>query len=421
MSGDWRIRVGHARNWWIEFVGCRSSYVPFYGSIFQALMVKVATENILITRVQNVENNWKIQKVARHSMQNLCSRICSFPPSIPAYYIRRFSKEGDIIFDMWSGKGSVPFEALRNNRIGIGNDKSPEAFIMTHAKVKPITFPMLKEFLQQLKRKMDVVTNYKELNDLDRKASIFYSKNTFEQILKLRKVLLEDESTEAIFTKAIIFGLLHGNGSQVFSLRCSHSYSMSPTYVKKYAKEHHLRRPSRNVLECILKKGESLFKDPLPPITGEAFNDDSTNIRLNDNYVNMILTSPPYFDTQTYAWCNWLRLWFLGHDYRDIRKTLAESGSIARYREFMKKSISEMYRVLKPGGRCFVVVGDVNACRNTKKVNTAKFLSPLFEEAKFNIEGIVVDKIPSGRRVMTYIPKDKGIKTERIIYLRKPS
>src|SRR5438034_7497724 len=93
---------------------------------------------ILTMKVQNVQDNWKTQKPAHHSLHNLCSRICSFPPSIPNYFIQNFSKEGDIIFDMWSGKGSVPFEALRNYRIGIGNDKSPEAFIMTYAKVKPI-------------------------------------------------------------------------------------------------------------------------------------------------------------------------------------------------------------------------------------------------------------------------------------------
>lgn len=321
---------------------------------------------------------------------------------------------------MWSGKGTVPFEALRNNRIGIGNDKSPEAFIMTHAKVKPITLPMLQQFLLQLRRRMNLITISRECTDLDKKASIFYSKKTFEQILKLRHALKEDNSKEAIFTKAIIFGLLHGKGSFVFSLPCSHSYSMSPSYVKEYAKKHHLRRPSRDVLECILKKGQQLLEDQLPPIIGEAYNDDSTATRLRNESVDMILTSPPYFDTQTYAWANWLRLWFLGFDYREVRKTLAESGSTEKYKEFMRKSIKELHRVLKPGGKCFIVVGDVKVCRRPKKVNTARFLLPLCYDAGFRIDKVVVDTIPRGRRVMTYIPDDKGIKKERIIYLTKP-
>ncbi len=384
-------------------------------------MSKVGQETVLIQPVRKIDNNWKIHKTPRHSMQNLCSRICSFPPSIPNYFIQNFSKEGDTVFDMWSGKGSVPFEALRNNRIGIGNDKSPEAYVMTYAKVRPVTPDSLQEYLVYLKQKMTTANPPRELTELDRKASVFYSKKTFDQILKLRSILLEDHSDNAMFTKAIVFGLLHGRGANVFSLQCSHSYSMSPTYVKKYAKEHQLRRPSRDVLKCISNKAQLLFKDQLPQSRGKALNNDSTNIELPEDSVDMILTSPPYFDIQTYAWCNWLRLWFLGHDYRQIRKTLAENGSETKYRDFMGKSIKQLFKVLKPNGRCFIVVGDVKINKSQKFVNTANFLLPLCRDAGFNVEQIVVDNIPRGRRVMTYIPENRGIKRERIIYLRKPS
>lgn len=382
----------------------------------------MSPQSVISVPINEIKNNWKreAKPVSSHSMQILCSRVCSFPISIPEYFITNFTKKNDVVFDAWSGKGTVPFEALRHNRIGIGNDKSPEAFILTHAKVKPIQVESLKEFVSSLKRRMNRIKVTDDATELDRKAAIFYSKKTFEQILKLKKILLDDNSREAIFIKAITLGLLHGSNKHSLSLTCSHSYSMSPTYVKKYVKEHHLRRPSKDVLQCILERGEIILGDTLPTRDGLAFQNDSTDLELNSKSVNMILTSPPYFGVQTYAWANWLRLWFLGHDYKKVRSMLGESDSTTKYREFMSKSISELYRVLKPGGRCFIVVGDVKAGRKNIPINTAEFLLPSCLDAGFTIEKIVKDNIPYSRKVMTYVSESEGIKTERIMYLVKP-
>lgn len=366
-------------------------------------------------------DSWKVRKVEPHPFHNLCSRICSFPPTIPDYYIEKFSKKGQVVFDPWSGKGTVPFEALRKGRIGIGNDKSPEAFILTHAKLLPISFFVLRNYLEELESKMKKVKVSKKLTEMDRKASVFYSKKTFEQVLKLKEVLLMENSKRSIFTTGIILGLLHGNSLNSFSLQCSHSYSMSPNYVKKYVKEHGLRKPSRNVIQCILNRAKFLFSEPLPKLQGIAIKNDSTKLNLENESVDMILTSPPYFDVQTYAWANWLRLWFLGYDYRIVRKKLAESGVSQIYSEFMSDSLKEIYRVLKPGGRCFIVVGDVKReSKGTVKIlNTAEYLRPLCESVNFKIEKIVRDSIPKNKKVNTYISEDKGIKTERILYLSK--
>ena len=260
------------------------------------------------------------------------------------------------------------------------------------------------------------------LNKLDKDASVFYSKKTFEQILRLKKVLENENSNRAIFTKAIILGILHGNTVNSFSLQCSHSYGMSPGYVKKYAKEHGLRRPYRNVLECILNKGKILLDDTKLPKKGIALQNDSTKLKLKSKSVDMILTSPPYFNIQTYAWANWLRLWFLGFDYKKIRKGLAESGSTDIYRKFMLKSISELFRVLQPGGKCFIVVGDITLRSHGKKkfINTANFLLPLLEDVGFRLDKIIVDYIPQNKKVITYLTSEYGIKKERIIHLTKP-
>ena len=98
-----------------------------------------------------------------------------------------------------------------------------------------------------------------------------------------------------------------------------------------------------------------------------------------------------------------------------------EKGSNQKYSEFMGKSIKELYRVLKPGGKCFIVVGDVKRVSKgkTKILNTAEFLRPLCEEVNFKIDKIVRDTIPKNKKVNTYINAEDGIKIERFMYMKK--
>lgn len=379
------------------------------------------TKSIKTIPINQSDDNWKDLEKPTHSLYNLCSRICSFPPKLPRYFITKYTKKGDTVFDPWAGKSTVPLEALLTGRMGIGNDKSPEAYTLIHAKTRPVNLYSLKMFLSKIEQDMDKMNIEIEQSELNKNAKVFYSKGTFEQIIKLKKVLMDKNSDEAMFTKAVVLGILHGKSKDSLSLRCSHSYSMSPNYVKKYAKEHKLKRPSRNVLECILNKASKVLKDPLPIEKGVALNEDSRKISLVSNSIHMILTSPPYFDVQTYAWCNWLRLWFLGYSYKDIRKTLFQSASEEKYRDFIKSSAEELYRILRPGGKCIIVVGDVKKSTRDgyKIINTAEFISPELETVGFDIEKVFVDEIPATRRVMSYIKESDGIKKERIIFLSK--
>lgn len=380
------------------------------------------TKTIQYIPIEESDNNWKLHPKSPHSMHRMCSRICSFPPTMPAYFIQKYTNPGDVVFDAWSGKATVPFEALRLGRIGIGNDRSPEAYVVARAKLNPVGLESLKPFILKLGNKMKKVELDKDLTELDRKANVFYSTKTFEQIRQLRSVILEDESDESMFVKGMMMGMLHGKKTSCLSLSCSHSYSMSPSYVKKYAKDNKLRRPHKNVIESLLKRSEVLLSDLLPATRGVALNNDSKNIGLPDDSARLIFSSPPYFNVQTYAWCNWLRLWFLGQDYRDVKKNLAESGMESKYTEFMRGSIEELYRILAPGGRCFIVVGDVNkplANGERKLIKTAEFILPLVLEQGFEVDKILVDVVPANKRVISYIGKDEGVKTERILCLHK--
>jgi DNA modification methylase len=363
-----------------------------------------------------LEDSWKnITNVREHSLHKLCSRTGSFPSFLAQYFVTKFSKPLQRVLDPFSGKGTTPLEACLNNRVGIGNDLSPEAYILTHSKVRCVPLKRIKSYLNRIRNKMRVVKySIAEVHD---DVRLFFHEKTLEQILALREILMHDLSDEGIFLKALLCGILHGRSSVSLSLPCSHSFSMSPNYVRKYCKEHNLQRPIRNVISCLEKKAVAVLADGLPKVKGEAYQSNATNLPLEDKSIDLIITSPPYFNKQTYAWDNWLRLWLLGYDYRDIRQKLFHSGCQSKFKDFMLGCLREMYRVLRDNSYCFIVVGDVRLRGNM--INTASMVAELAEQVGFYVKRIINDSVPRNKKYFMFISSEKGIRMDRIVELLK--
>lgn len=310
----------------------------------------------------------------------------------------------------------MPLEACISGRIGIGNDLSPEAYILTHSKVRPVKFKRLHNFLKKLENEnfYKKALDFKPMNENIR---VFYEINTLKQILHLRDILMNDNSDLGIFVKSLLCGILHGRASTALSLPCSHSFSMSPKYVKKYALNHKLKKPKKDVLKCLEIKANQVLRDGLPSIKGRAYNKDAKNLRLRKESIDLIITSPPYFNKQTYAWDNWLRLWFLGYDYKEISKILFHTGSKIFYFEKMKEYIKCLYDILKNDSACFIVIGDAKI--NGIKINTAEELAKICVNIGFKVKNIIVDDICLQKRYFMYLDDKNIIRQDKILELIK--
>src|SRR5436305_2805113 len=87
-----------------------------------------------------VAADWKDQpRLWGHSFHPMCSYLASFPASLAHAFIARYSRRGDVVFDPFSGRGTVPLQACAEGRVGVGNDLSPFAHLLTAAKVEPPT------------------------------------------------------------------------------------------------------------------------------------------------------------------------------------------------------------------------------------------------------------------------------------------
>jgi hypothetical protein len=369
-----------------------------------------------IARVSSwdLEGCWKYYSRGwESSLHRLCSRTGSFPPAMAHYYISKYTEPGWLVLDPFAGKGTAPLEACLNGRIGIGNDLAPEAFVLTHAKVRPATYGEVEDWVRRNRASIAMGVD----PDAPEEVQAFYHRSTLRQLMALRELLMRDDTRLGIFLKGLVLGILHGSSSCSLSVKCSHSFSMSPGYVARSRRRLGLSKPRRDVSRCILERAASILSGRLPVVEGQAYNCDARSLPLPSSIADFIITSPPYLNMQTYAWDNWLRLWFLGYDYREVGRRLFHSQSLSRFAEFMEQSLREMYRLLKRDRACVIVLGIVK--KRGVLIDLAEFVRPIAERVGFNVRRVVYDNIPKESKYLMYIGDKQGVSREAVLELEK--
>ena len=91
---------------------------------------------------------------------------------------------------------------------------------------------------------------------------------------------------------------------------------------------------------------------------------DARNIKMKDNFVDGIITSPPYSIALNYVANDAHSLQAMGYDLNQVKEDFigvrgTGINKFQLYEQDMQKSYSEMYRVLKKGKYCAVVIGNV--------------------------------------------------------------
>ena len=282
--------------------------------------------------------------------------MAMFPPSIPRYFIEKYSKKGDLVLDPFSGRGTSVLEACLSGRIGIGNDKNPLAFVLTSAKMNVPTKVDVLERLQFLRQE------FKEqkfsLASEDKNIKMIFSAPTLKQLVFLKRNLKWGFDPVDTFITALVLGAIHGGSKGYLSLQMPNTFSMSPGYVKRYIEEHNLKKPNRDVFKILENKLDRIYTEQ--KIRGIAFCNDARNLEsIPDGSIDLILTSPPYTRTISYGKYNWIRLWFLGKDFKEIDRSLFSSQSLEKYTLFMKEFLIECKRLINPKGTIVIIVGDV--------------------------------------------------------------
>jgi Cu/Ag efflux protein CusF len=116
---------------------------------------------------------------------------------------------------------------------------------------------------------------------------------------------------------------------------------------------------------------------------------DARSLELSDESIDGIITSPPYSIALDYVKNDAHSLTALGYDIKKVKEDFigvrgTGKKKVEMYNKDMEKSYDEMYRVLKPGKYCVIVIG--NATIQGEEVRTVEMTVDHMTKLGFSLE-----------------------------------
>jgi len=332
-----------------------------------------------------------------YSLHKMAPYVGRIKPAFAHWLIRICTQKEETILDPFCGIGTVLLEADLLGRKCIGFDLNPYAVTISKAKFdrRPITEHI--DFINSIDFDEEV-----NLDNIPAFVKEYYHEKTLKEILILRDECLKHNN---YFVLGCLLGIAHGHRDIHLSIRTG--------YIIPYIPKPKPKVVYKNVKKNILKKIKLMYKTTFPLTTkGEILYADARNMPLKDNSIDVVISSPPYYDTLDYIQSNFLRLALLNIDMenqRIIGKNLIKETNT--YLLNMKKVGLELKRILKPDGKIIFVLGDVH--KGEKSINTAADIEKVYSEIGFISHGYINDEIPTEKTTIVKFRGEEAIKKKK--------
>lgn len=379
-----------------------------------------------------VDDQWSFKEAKRSDTSYISHGYHRYPakfiPQIVHKLILEYTNENDFVLDPFGGCGTTLVEAKVLGRKSVGFDINPVAKLITETKTTPLepeslgkNFSIFEKKYKKIKRESINLEHSQRINywfdpiiqgELDK---LFNTINTisdhkikrfylcaFSQILKNCSKWLMKSTKPQIDPNKI--------PPDVYSTFISHLKKMMTKNEEFYS---------------LLKQSNNLST-----FSKMKLCDSTKKFPLETNSVDLIITSPPYVTSYEYADLHQLILLWLGDDakrfhrwnkyaeeYQSFREKFVGTKlakdkqtqkflgffahqiinqlpnkkeylkSVPKYFLDMQKSISEMYRILKPGKRVCIIIG--NTTLAGVEVKNAEVAVEQMQDAGFIIEKII--------------------------------
>lgn len=316
------------------------------------------------TRIENsggldyyINEFWTARQRQAARLHEISYRAC-FKPQLPAFFIERLTRPGDVVYDPFMGRGTTLVEAALRGRIPFGNDINPLSRAMTMPRLDT---PQLDDVLSRLRG-----IPWQEFGEIaHEELLVFYHPRTLALIEGLREWLLRRKAEglgDALddWIAMVAVNRLTGHSPGFFSV-----YTLPPNQAASVQSQRKINEsrgqipPFRDVAALIARKSRSLLSDgPVRVrrsliLTGPA----RSTPQIADGEVTLSVTSPPFLDIVNYEADNWLRCWFLGIDPADV--PISRYRKVEDWQDFIAAVLAELARVTQPGGHVAFEVGEV--------------------------------------------------------------
>ncbi|MCY4658807.1 MAG: DNA methyltransferase [Acidobacteria bacterium] len=348
------------------------------------------------------------------TLHQLSPYIGKLKSRIAADLVRRYSRRGDLVADVFCGSGTIPLEALRLGRRVFAADTNPYAMLLTRAKVNA---PVSLEAAQSHAAVLLDNAEHQPAPDLRRVPTWvrrFFHPRTLKEVLRFAKTL---QPVGDSFAFACLLGILHHQRRGFLSHPSSHliPYLRDKKYPPHAFPELWSYRPLRPRL--LAKIGRTLRRPlPIPQIQRHARLESASieQIELPDR-LDCLITSPPYMNALDYGRDNRLRLWLAGTDRPEELDRF--TGGFEAFRSAIQILATKLEQRLKPSGHAIFVIGDRQTRRSATGYPSEELMRIVRQRSpSLKLQSIVCDEIPDIRRARRH---GRGVKREHIVVYRK--
>jgi len=396
---------------------------------------------------------------ASHEMHSFPAK---FPPQLPRLFITELTSVGEVVLDPMAGSGTTILEAFLTERRGIGFDIDPLARLMAQVKVGQFDLLQLLEASRIIisqaedlveKHHPDLVQTLE--NDWQPKTQKFihywFARETQIELLALITAIqkIPEEPSRKFFELAfsgiiitktggtsLAFDLAHTrpHKAKVVISRNGEILATSPQHDSARGKllTKVLRSPIREFEKKVHQNLKSIFTESSGRFTPFIDYGDAQQLPLGNASVDIIITSPPYASNAIdYMRAHKFSLVWMGYSLDELSQkrrsciggeattaleferfpqyttqiiqTISQHDQkrgrvLARYYSEMKRTLQEMFRVLKPGKAAIVVVG--TSIMKGHNSSTHECLADIGRSLGFEVPKIGIRKIDRNRRML---------------------
>lgn len=304
-------------------------------------------------------------------LHSLCSYQGKLKPSIAHFLVAWFTVPGEVILDPMCGVGTIPLEARRLGRVGVGSDLSPLAVSVTRAKLEPFSSDEVRKLLDRLEKR---ITTGPSFSQLERESDVEFGLNgpirgyfhhaTLRELLIARQFFAQEApSASRDVVLSSLLHILHGNRPYALSRRSHPVTPLAPSGDYEYRSVNERLRVRIN--RVIPHLTELMRNGP----AGHAYECDFREVPHTEP-VDAVITSPPFAKSLRFWSANWLRLWFMGWDREHFESEPARYLDVQQRKSMHPYSelAEAMHGALRPGGLMILHLGETSTLNMTEAV-----------------------------------------------------
>ncbi|MNX67962.1 putative methyltransferase [compost metagenome] len=313
-----------------------------------------------------------------------------FIPQVPRWAIRQYSRPGDIVLDPFSGSGTTVVEAVAEGRRGFGIDLDPLACLIGAAKVADYDTARLREIARGVLQRSQLSAG-PPLVPMAGVANFghWFSEDAWSKLQAIKAAIetVEMSGVERDFFLVVFSSIIRAVSNaddQTQKTYVSGTLKKTPPPVQATF-EKRLWRAIDSAEELTRARGSG---------SGVIVHASATALPTADESVDLMVSSPPYLDSVDYMYNLMLEYFWLGSRVglasraefnlarragigskqpSNVENAMPERLSglidldgfpayrrsvVAPYFSGLAQHFGEASRVLKPGGRYVLVIGN---------------------------------------------------------------